>query len=138
MAMVKINRNPSGRDLLVFGLGLPVFFGLLGALKWWRSGELQGAYVAWVAGAVVSLVFLAVRPARRYIYLGWMYVTFPIAWTVSHVLLGLVYFVVATPVALLMRLLGRDSMNRRFDRSAKTYWIARQPERDKLRYFRQF
>ena len=138
MAMVKINRNPSQRDLFYFGLGLPIFFGLLGALKWWRSGDLHAAYLAWVAGGVLCVVFLVAPPARRWIYLGWLDATFPIAWTVSHVLLGIVYFVVATPVAVLMRLVGRDAMNRRLDRAAKTYWVARRPEQDKLRYFRQF
>ena len=43
----------------------------------------------------------------------------PIAWTVSHLLAGgVAYFLVATPIALVLRALGRDPMRRSFDRRA--------------------
>ncbi len=37
-----------------------------------------------------------------------------------------------------MRVVGYDPMDRRFDRDAETYWIAREPDDDVKRYFRQF
>jgi len=75
---------------------------------------------------------------RRPMFVGWMYAAYPLGFIVSHVLLGLVYFGVVTPIGLLLRAVGHDPMTRRFDRSAKTYWIAREQTRDVRRYFRQF
>jgi len=46
---------------------------------------------------------------------------------VSPVALGIVFFGVLTPMGFAMRLFGRDTMQRRFDPSARTYWIERDP-----------
>jgi hypothetical protein len=137
MALVQINKNPSRRDLLVFTLMLPIFFGLVGALRW-HAGSTKTATALWSSGIALSLVLFAAPSARRWVYLGWMYVTFPVAWTVSHAILALMYFVVASPVALLLRALGRDPMERKLDKAAKSYWVTREANVDTKRYFRQF
>ena len=45
----------------------------------------------------------------------------------NPVIMGVVFFLAVTPTALIMRALGKDPLHRRIDRSAKTYWIDRQP-----------
>jgi hypothetical protein len=137
MAMMPINKNPSRRELFVFALLLPVFFGVTGALRW-RAGSTALAEALWTAGLVVSLATMASSKARRLVYLGCTYATYPIAWTVSHVALAAMYFLIVTPLALVLRVLGRDPLQRRFDRTAPTYWILRRPSKDTARYFRQF
>jgi hypothetical protein len=37
-----------------------------------------------------------------------------------------------------MRLMGRDSLGRKFDRSTATYWTPHDPGTDSDRYFKQF
>src|SRR5260221_13697896 len=137
MAMVHINKNPSRRDLLVFTLAMPVCFGILGALRW-RAGSIEAAEVVWGAGLLVSVVALLYAPARLWIYLGWMYATYPIAWTVSQVALLAIYFLIATPTALVLRAVGHDRMQRGFDKKPTSYCFARRPTTDTARYFRQF
>jgi hypothetical protein len=45
-----------------------------------------------------------------------------LAWCNTRLLLGIVYYIVITPTGALMRLLGRDPMDRRLkDRSS--YWL---------------
>ena len=46
---------------------------------------------------------------------------------VSPVVLGLIYFTVFTPVAVVMRLAGRDAMCRRFEPAKPSYWVTREP-----------
>lgn len=46
---------------------------------------------------------------------------------VSPVVLGLIYFAVFTPVAVVMRLAGRDAMRRRFEPARPSYWVPREP-----------
>lgn len=137
MALLAINKNPGKKELLVFGLGLPVLFGLIGGHRWW-NGSPVAAQVIWAIGGVLTLAFALVPPARRHIYIGWMYAVFPIAFVVSHVILGAVYFLALTPISLILRVAGKDPMNRSFDRAAKSYWIARETTRPKASYFRQF
>jgi hypothetical protein len=63
----------------------------------------------------------------------------PLAWTVSTLLLVLIYYVVLTPIAVASRLLGRDPLQRKFDRDAPSYWVKRDETlAESGSYFRQF
>jgi hypothetical protein len=46
---------------------------------------------------------------------------------VSPVVMGVIFFAVFTPVALVMRLARRDALARRFEPSAPSYWKRREP-----------
>ena len=96
------------------------------------------ASVLWIAGPVVAAIYYGLPVIRKPVYLAWVYAAFPIGWTVSHLLLAVVYYLVLTPIGLALRLFGRDIVSRRFDRSATTHWIERRPVDDRTRYFRQF
>lgn len=138
MALVDLNTDPSAKDLRVFGLLLPLFFAVFGWAIGHRSGSQAAASAVWAAGAGVVLVYFVQPPVRRPVFVGWSYLTYPIAWVVSHVILGAVYFVVVTPIGLLVRRLREDPMERQWDPATPSYWVRREPERDVPRYFRQF
>jgi|JI8StandDraft_1071087.scaffolds.fasta_scaffold384955_2 ABC-type uncharacterized transport system permease subunit len=137
MAMLEINKNPSARELNWFGLLLIIFAAGVGSWLYFRGSPFAGQLV-WGVGGGLAAVFFAVPPARRYIYLGWLYAAYPIGYVVSHVIMGVIYFGVVTPVGLIMRALGHDPMTRSFDKQAKTYWIEHRTDRDPKRYFKQF
>ena len=138
MAVIEINKNPSRRDLLWFGLLLPVFCAIVGVLVWRRTGSLTSATALWAVGGTVSVLFALWPASRRRIYVGWMHAVYPIGWTVSRLLLGVVYFVVITPIGVALRILGRDLLERPFDRAAATYWVRHNPAGRTERYLRQF
>lgn len=46
---------------------------------------------------------------------------------VRPVVMGLLFFVVITPIALIMRATGKDQLHLEFDPKAKSYWIERSP-----------
>ncbi len=139
MGLIEINRNPSRRDLLAFGVLLAVFTALSGLVSHLVWDSPLAARWIWMGGGTLSLLHFAVPPLRRVVYLGWMYGAFPIGWTISHVFLTIVYFGVVTPTGLLLRLFGYDPMSRR-DRSGgrSSYWESCSGPQDRKRYFRQF
>ena len=141
MALIEINKNPSGRELIWFGVLLALFFGLIGALIYWQVWDLGGpavAYWVWSAAALVVAVYFLVPPVRKPLYLGWLYAAFPIGWTVSHLILAIIYYLVITPIGIIMKLCRYDPLQRKLDRSAKTYWKPHQSSEQPGRYFRQF
>jgi hypothetical protein len=148
MALIEINWNPDTRQLRSFAILWFVFFASAGALVAWRAGLIGGApppgaswnapAVLWTLAVLVSGVGLAVPAAIKPVYLLWMGASFPIGWTVSHVLLGVTYFGLFTLVAGIFRLIGRDALSRRLDRGAATYWVTRSPHAGVARYFKQF
>ena len=135
--MIDLTREPTRRELAWFGLGLGGVLVVLGLLLWPKLGFAVTRGV-WVAAAALVVVFYAIPPLRRPIYVGWMYLVFPIAWTVSHVLLALVYYLVLTPIGILRRVIGGDPLHRAIDRDASTYWVERHDTKPLSRYFRGF
>jgi hypothetical protein len=138
MSMLTIDKNPPAERLRSFGMLLAGFVPLFGALIWWRTGRLESATTIWIVGGVLTAIYWLAPPIRRLIYVGWMYAAFPIGWTISHLLMAAIYYLAVTPIALIMRATGRDPLNRRFDRNAKTYWTPHERSDDIGRYFRQY
>jgi hypothetical protein len=137
--MIEINRNPSPSQLRQFSLlWFPAFWAMVGMILWRRFDLFPVAVVLWSAAGVLGILGGIRPPLMRRVYVGMSLATYPIGWVVSHLVLGIVYYLVITPIGLAMRLIGRDPMQRRFDRSAPTYWIARDPEPAKERYFKQY
>ncbi len=138
MALIEFNKSPSRRDLRWFGAIFALFFALIGGLIWWKFEAPRIAFVLWSVAGAITLLYYALSPIRKPLYLGWMYLVYPIGWVISHVLMAIIYFLVFTPIGLAMRLFGRDPIQRRFDRDAPSYWVEHDPGGDPARYFRQF
>ena len=143
MSAVSIDWNPDRRKLREFGFVSLAAFALIGSVIAWRSGCFKGSghwtapIIAWslgVWGLLGAFAPVLVKP----LYTGLMAIAFPIGWVVSHVLLGLVYYGIFTPTALVFRLLGRDPLQRKLDRAASTYWNDAVPCPPPAGYFRQF
>jgi Saxitoxin biosynthesis operon protein SxtJ len=139
MALVEINWHPSRRELRQFA---GIWFPLLGALVGWvvlrKTGSWSAAVTIWAVTAVVSAVGVLAPGVMRPIFVGWMALTYPIGWTVSHLVLGIAYFGVLTPIAAVMRLAGRDALRRKPEPSATSFWTAHDPGASADRYFRQY
>ena len=138
MSLVHINKNPSTRELKWFGVLFLCFFGLVAAVLRWRYNAGNAATMVLGAALLLTGVYFALPRLRRKLYLGWMYVTMPIGMVVSIILLAIVYFLVVTPIGVLVRLFSHDPMMRRFDPAAQTYWTKMPPTPRPDRYFRQF
>ena len=112
------------RDLRKFGLLVGGVFTALGVIVLLRH-KAHYPYFLW-PGAVL-IAFGAVFPrALKYVYLVWMSVAFVLGFIVSHVILGLFFFLVITPIGLLARGFGKDFLSLKLDRQAASYWIPRE------------
>lgn len=58
---------------------------------------------------------------------------------INPLLMGIIFFVAVLPTGLIIRLLAKDPMRRRFDESSSSYWIQRTDGQfDKDRFKHQF
>jgi Saxitoxin biosynthesis operon protein SxtJ len=136
--MIPINWTPDRKTLGEFAEAGMFALGMVAAPLAYSRGQPRLAATFWVAAVVLRIVGLA-RPAwLRPVFLGLTLATWPIGWVVSRVALGLLYFAVFTPIALIFRLIGRDSLKKTLDPKAKTYWEPYRPNRGLERYLRPF
>jgi hypothetical protein len=138
MSLVVINKNPSPRELRWFGLIVVAFGGLVSGMLYARFHWPVAACVPLGLAVLAAAVYYAVPATRRPIYIAWMYAFLPLGMVTSFLLLAAIYFLVFTPIGLVMRLVGRERVPRRFDRQATSYWVKRPPPRPPESYFRQF
>ena len=137
--MISINWHPTNRELRQFaGIWFPLFWVIVGGLIVLRGGAWVVAEWIVALAVAVGIVGLIWPQLMRPIFIGWMCAAFPIGWVVSHLLLGAVFYLVITPLGLVMRLAGRDKLKLRFDPAAASYWMRRPPTPPASRYFRQF
>ena len=135
--MITIDWNPSHRFLRQFAALFVLFFVTIGAFRFFSRNDLTTAYVLWSI-APLGLLGLAWPGFMRYVYVTWMGLFFPLGWTISMIILSAVYYLVVSPIGLIMRLCGHDPCGRRPDPNATSYWNPRRPVGNAARYFRQF
>lgn len=138
MAVVEVNWDLSPKQLRIFSVLQIVFFGIIAAWLHYGTSYGQIGRIVLVVSAIVGIVGFAWPPLMRVVYVVWMALVFPIGWTVSHLVFAVLFYLVITPVAIIMKLCGYDSMRRKFDSKASTYWIRRESREDTSRYFKQF
>jgi hypothetical protein len=131
-------REPSSRDLTVLALIFLIIPGLIGLyqLLWKGSGA---GYIWMIVGALLCVSRL-IAPLFRVIYDGWIAFSIILGYFVSRLLLTIVFFLVITPTGLIMKLVGRDPMERKWEPNATTYWKPRDKDADTSpeRYEKQF
>ena len=137
MSLLKeINEIQSSKaDLRKFGYTLGIAFGLLGGYFLWR-GKPFALYVLALAAIFLLFGFIApilLKPVQK----AWMMLALLMGWVMTRVILAIVFYLVITPIGLVLRLTGKDFMNRSFPGKEGSYWLDH-AERVKDDYERQF
>jgi hypothetical protein len=133
-----IQFRPPAKTLRQFaGLWLACF----GGLSAWE-GFVRGHATLAVALAILALTIgplgLAWPQLVRPVFVAWMILAFPIGWTVSQLILALMFYGLFTPISLIFRLIGRDPLHRARQPGLESYWTPKATPTDSRRYFKQF
>ena len=105
----------------LFGLFFPWMFDV--AIPYWP----------WAVGGVLALWALIAPDTLRRVYRIWMRFALILSRITTPLIMGLVYCLVITPVAFIMRIMGKDPMARRFDEKAESYRIpSKKPPKNQM------
>ena len=138
MSLAEINWHPSRKELRTFAIIALIAAILIALLLWkFRGLGIQWAMVIFSLGMAILVSSLLSLRLTRVIYLGFILATLPIGLLVSFLLLAIFYFGILTPLALMFRLIGRDTLHRKFDRDAESYWITHRQPDNLDRYYNQ-
>jgi hypothetical protein len=138
MRFADIPFDPSNKILRQFAaLWLLLFLALAYQKYFVAENHTAGIILACVA-ALIGIPGI-IRPSLvRWVFVGAIVLTFPIGWLVSQVMLVILFYVVVTPIALILRLNGRDLLARKLSPNRSSFWTKKNMPQDVRSYFRQF
>jgi len=75
----------------------------------------------WIIGIVFGLWALVVPKTLKPVYKVWMLFGNIMGWINSRIILGILFYVIFSPIALVLRLMGKDPLERDFDAKRDSY-----------------
>ena len=115
----KLPSNPK------FGYFFALLFAAIAAYGYWKSWEKLAVMTSVLA---VSFAFVArIAPdALKALNRLWYELGFLLGKIVSPVVLGIIFFVLISPISLISRLFGRDELKMK-KQNLESYWVVRLP-----------
>ena len=114
---IKMSTNKS------FGLVFFVFFLIIALFPLFKDGNIR------IWAIIVSVIFLILGLLNSKILSPlnkiWFKFGILLGKIVSPIVMGIVFFLVVTPIGLFMKLIGKDLLNKKFSNKKSSYWIKR-------------
>jgi hypothetical protein len=131
-------KRSEAKEARRFGVILTFLLIGLAGFSFWREHTVRAAIVASAAAAVLLCTF-ALFPLWLKAFRVWMKFAEVLSWVMTRVLLSIFFFLILTPVGLVMRLLGKAPLDLAWKDGKPTYWIDK-PEVEYTieRYEKQF
>ncbi len=135
MNLVSVELKKEKRDIRLVFLVFSTLFSLIA----WKNYPSNLSYTLVSVAGLLILMLTFYPLGLRHIYLVWLKIAHFIGWVNTQIILTLLYYLVFTPMGVVMRLFGRDPLQRKL-KSAGTYWESLEFEglKDRTRYEKQF
>ena len=121
---VKVSSNRS------FGIVFFIVFFIIAFYPLIHNGEIR------IWSIIISLIFLILGLLKSKILAPlnklWFKFGIFLGKIISPIIMGIIFFLVVTPIGLLMRLLGKDLINLKYN-SNKSYWIEKKGQKSKMK-----
>ena len=119
--------QPAGtKELRSFGLLVGGVFSVIGAWPLLMRGE---PFRLWAIGlgGVLILLGVVMPSVLAPLHKAWMWIGHILGWINTRILLTIVFFGLVTPMGILFRLMGKDTMKQAFTQNSPTYRVLRNP-----------
>ena len=139
----EVDWNPDVRGRKKFAvsliIGFPIIALLLAGASYLKHRTV-GHFPLWLGGIgfATGVVLWLVPQIAKPFYQAWYFIGCCIGFVVGNLLFTLFFYVVFTPLGLLLRLRRRGQVEKGFDKSRPTYWRDAEKSVDLKRYYRQF
>ncbi len=108
------------KELRTFAITIFVALSILGGLLFWKRGNV--ALIPIGLGLVLLATGLSQPGLLRPVHRAWMALALALGFITSHLALAIIYYILFTPLGLIMRFLRKDPLQRKYDQEAATYW----------------
>jgi hypothetical protein len=134
MRLIDFNWQPTQRQLKQFAV--ICLFALPGIGWVWGVSNNVLAILACV-GVLVASIGFAFPNAIKPLFIALTLIATPIGMIVGELAMLMIYFGVFLPFGLIFRLIGRDALQLKLDRTRTTYWQTKKQPSNDGSYYRQ-
>lgn len=128
--------NPDKRVLRTFGMTMGIAFLAISSLFFFRQKH-AGATYSLVVSCVFFIMRLVLPTFLKPVYVVWMRLAFVLGWVNTRIILIVMFYLIFTPIGLVMRLFRVDLLERK--KKEETYWKNKEKEAfDFSNYERRF
>lgn len=128
-----MNQQKSAKELRKFGFIMFGFFAIIAGVLFWKHQS------TWQYLGVFSALFLLIGIFFPYllnpIEKGWIAFGEKVSTIVSIIVLFFTFYLAITPMALIMRLIGKDPLNKKIDKNSPSYWLPSDSKGTGSRYY---
>ena len=127
MSQQQFSSEPTSKELRQFGLifGL-ILTGVFVLLVPWLKGTAWPVW-PWFPACLFWFAATFAPSALQPVYRAWMKLAMIINAVVTRAVLGIVYYLVVSPMGLAMKLMGKDPLMRQWTAALRSYRILSQP-----------
>ena len=105
--------------------GLVFFFVFLIVSLWPLLNE--GSFRIW--SIIIAIIFLILSLINSKLLtplnILWFKFGLFLGSIISPIVMGIIFFLVITPTGFVMKIIGKDLLNKKYDKKKKSYWISR-------------
>jgi len=110
-------------ELRKFGFSLGLGLNILGCIMFYRH---KGHFIWFTSVGSLALVFAILFPAILAPFKKLLdKLIFVIGWVTGVTSLLIVFYLIFTPLGVLLKILGKDLLNKKIDKKISSYWIKR-------------
>ena len=131
------NIKTGKKDIRSFGVTIGIILLIVAGFLFYKEKESFQLFI-YIAGSFISLGFL-VPIILKPIYLVWMIFAVILGWFMTRIILSLLFYLVVTPIGLVLRLLGKDLLELKKQEVQGSYWNLRDSRKEQNQnYEKQF
>ena len=124
-------------DLRKFGITIGVILLIIAGFLFWK--EKESFQILLTFGVTLFILGIAIPIILKPIYWVWMFFATILGWIMTRVILSLLFYIIFTPIGLILRFFGKQFLELRWDKSKESYWNFRTNEHlKKGNYEKQF
>jgi hypothetical protein len=139
MGISKEIKNIKGNksDWKKFGITMGAILTIIGLFLLWKKNN-NYDYILFMAAAFF-ITGLILPSVLKPVYKAWMAIAVVMNFIMTRVIMTVIFYLMVTPIGLIASLTGKEFLDMKIDKSAKSYWIVKEKtQKVKADYERQF
>jgi len=126
IAIIEEIKNIKGdkSDWKKFGITMAIILAIIGFFLLWKKNN-NYDYILYLAAAFF-ITGLILPSVLKPVYKVWMAISVVMGFIMTKVIMIIIFYLIVTPIGLIASLTGKEFLDMKIDKSAKSYWIARE------------